>query len=124
MKIVIADDDDAVRQLLALGIRSLGHEVKEAKDGVEAVELCLAESPAVIFLDVLMPGLNGFDALAELRSRGYGGKAVIVTALTTDSTDRLGAGVEADAMLAKPFRRRELAGVLDELVGSPLGEAR
>lgn len=122
MKIVIADDDDAIRHLLALGIRSMGHEVLEARDGAEAVELGLSISPDAIFLDVLMPRLNGFDALAALRAGGYQGKAVIVTALTSQSTEKLDSGVAPDAMLAKPFRRRDLLRVLDELLAEP-GEA-
>lgn len=117
MTILVADDDDAIRQLLALGLRSMGYRVREARDGAEAVEMALAESPAAVFLDVLMPRLNGFDALARLRTGGYSGKTVIVTALTQASTERLDTGVAPDAMLAKPFRRQDLLRVVEELMG-------
>lgn len=115
MKILIADDDDSVRRLLAAEVRSLGHEVIEVADGEEAVETARRASPGVVFLDVLMPRLNGFDALAQLRSGGFTGKVVIITALSSSTTKRLEAGALPDAMLAKPFRRRDVAKVLEKL---------
>lgn len=115
MKILIADDDDSVRRLLMLEVRSLGHEVLEAHDGAEAVERALAEGPAAVFLDVLMPRLNGFDALARLKQSGFPGKVVIITALSSTTTERLEAGATPDAMLSKPFRRRDVAKVIEEL---------
>lgn len=115
MKILIADDDDSVRKLLAAEIRSLGHEVLEAADGLQAVEIAESAAPGIVFLDVLMPRLNGFDALARLRAGGFAGKVVIITALSTTTTKRLEAGALPDAMLAKPFRRRDVASVLKKL---------
>ncbi len=115
-KIVIADDDDDIRRLLALSVRSYGHETIEAVDGAEAVELVLAHRPDAVFLDVLMPRLNGFDALAQMRSLGYEGKTVLVTALSAANADQLDAGVSPDAKLAKPFRRRDVERCLAQLI--------
>lgn len=115
MKILIADDDDSVRRLLALEVRSLGHEVVEATDGAMAVERTFDEKPDAVFLDVLMPRLNGLDALARLRERGFAGKVVVITALSSTTTERLDAGAAPDAMLAKPFRRRDVARVIEQL---------
>jgi CheY-like chemotaxis protein len=117
VKILIADDDDSVRRLLALEVRSLGHEVVEASDGAMAVERVFVEHPDAVFLDVLMPRLNGFDALAQLRERGYAGKVVIITALSSATTEQLDAGVAPDAMLAKPFRRKDVARAIEQLAG-------
>jgi len=115
VKILIADDDDSVRRLLMLAVQSLGHDVLDASDGAMAVERALAERPAVVFLDVLMPRLNGLDALARLREQGFCGKVVIITALSRATTTQLDAGVAPDAMLSKPFRRRDVARVLEEI---------
>lgn len=115
MKLLIADDDEAIRRLLAAELRSLGHETSEVQDGAEAVERALADRPEAVFLDVLMPRLNGYDALAKLRAQGYAGKVVIVTALTDSTARRLQAGVEPDATLAKPFRRPDVRRVLEKL---------
>ncbi|HWV36975.1 MAG TPA: response regulator [Vulgatibacter sp.] len=114
-KILIADDDDAVRRLLALAVRSFGHETVEALDGQHAVDMVMEHEPDAVFLDVLMPRLNGFDALARLRSLGYAGKVVMVTALSSANQDALGAGATPDALLAKPFRRRDVELCLERL---------
>lgn len=116
-KIVIADDDDAVRKLLALSVQSFGHETIEASDGQHAVDMVMEHEPDVVFLDVLMPRLNGFDALARLKGLGYAGKIVVVTALSSANQDELGAGATPDALLAKPFRRRDVELCLAGLAG-------
>lgn len=117
-KIVIADDDDAVRRLLALAVRSFGHETVEAFDGEDAIERVLEHRPDAVFLDVLMPRRNGFDTLARLRELGYEGKIVIITALTASNAAQLEVGPKPDAMLAKPFRRQEVGDCLLQLAAS------
>lgn len=114
-KIVIADDDDAVRRLLALAVRSFGHETIEASDGQHAVDQVIAHEPDAVFLDVLMPRLNGFDALARLKDLGYAGKVVVVTALSAANQNELRAGAAPDELLAKPFRRRDVEQCLARL---------
>lgn len=117
-KIVIADDDDDVRRLLALAVRSFGHQTLEAIDGDDAVNQVMEHQPDVVFLDVLMPKLNGFDALARLRALGFSGKIVIITALTATNAAQLDAGEQPDAMLAKPFRRQEVGDCLLDLAAA------
>jgi len=117
-KIVVADDDDAVRKLLTLAIRSYGHETIEAVDGQNAVDLVMEHRPDAVFLDVLMPRLNGFDALARLRDLDYTGKTVVITALTSTNSAALETTARPDAMLAKPFRRQEVGDCLAALIAS------
>ncbi|MFO7157345.1 MAG: response regulator [Pseudomonadota bacterium] len=107
MRLLVADDDDAIRRLLVLELRSRGAEVVEAADGEEAVRRALEYRPDGVFLDVLMPRLNGYDALARLRAAGYTGRVVMVTALFEGSRE-LDSGVRPDDILAKPFRRRDV----------------
>ncbi|WP_050724552.1 response regulator [Vulgatibacter incomptus] len=117
-KIVIADDDDAVRRLLALAIGSFGHEIVEARDGLEAVERVLAHQPDAVFLDVLMPRMNGLEALSRLREQGYGGKIVVISALAGSQSPELETDIPPDAILAKPFRRRDVGDCLVRLAAS------
>jgi len=114
-KIVIADDDDDVRRLLALAVRSFGHQTIEASDGQNAVDMVLRHEPDAVFLDVLMPRMNGFDALARLKGLGYAGKVVVVTALSSANQSELQSGAPPDALLSKPFRRRDVELCLERL---------
>jgi CheY-like chemotaxis protein len=107
-KVLIADDDRTVRSLLAGMLLDMGHQVVEAENGVEAVELCARESPDIVILDFLMPKLSGIDALKAMRQRGLTMPALLLTAIS-DSSLRAMEGFEApDAILGKPFKRRTI----------------
>jgi DNA-binding NarL/FixJ family response regulator len=69
MRIVVVDDEPDVRLVLALQLRLKGHEVVgEAGDGTTAVDVCAAESPDAVILDLLMPGTTGFEAIPKLQA--------------------------------------------------------
>lgn len=67
LRVLIADDVDSVRLVLKALLERMGHMVHEARDGAEAVEMCRRIAPDVVLLDVTMPRLDGFEALAEIR---------------------------------------------------------
>jgi CheY-like chemotaxis protein len=79
--------------------------------------LCSQEPPDVLFLDLLMPKLNGLDALRLLREGVHAAiPAVLVTALTRDTVKQFEiAGVRPDAYLEKPFRPRAIAKIMKQL---------
>jgi CheY-like chemotaxis protein len=67
IRVLIADDKETSRELIRTVLESLGHEVREASDGLEAVRYARELPPDLIILDLQMPVLDGFGALAELR---------------------------------------------------------
>ncbi len=67
-RILVVDDSPDVRLALATILEEAGHEVTEAEDGDQVFDLTLSESPELILLDVMMPRVNGFDALASLKA--------------------------------------------------------
>jgi CheY-like chemotaxis protein len=116
-KALIADDDALIRAMLATELRTLGFSVVEAQNGEEALELFAKERPDVLFLDLLMPKLNGLDALKKLRGDGSPHvPAVLVTALTRDTVKQFEAdGVKPDAYLEKPFRLKAVAKIVRQI---------
>jgi CheY-like chemotaxis protein len=121
-KALVADDDALIRAMLASELKSMGLEVVEATNGEQAVELWAREKPDVLFLDLLMPRLNGLDALKRIRDAGTQNgpqvPAVLVTALTQDTVRQFeSAGVKPEAYLEKPFRLKAIAKVLKQLFG-------
>jgi CheY-like chemotaxis protein len=117
--ILIADDYDDNRELLRLMLESAGHRVRETRDGREFVEAARAEQFDVALVDLSMPVLDGWGALAELRAdeRTRTLPCVAVTAFAAEQ-DRLRA-LEAgfDAYVSKPFRSRDILQVIDSLLG-------
>jgi two-component system, response regulator PdtaR len=108
MKVLIADDDLTIRALLHDMLVDLGHTVRAATNGAEAVDLAVAERPDLVILDFLMPRMSGLDALNAMRDRGLTMPIVLLTAIS-DSSMREMDGVErADAILEKPFKKRTI----------------
>jgi len=67
-RILVVDDNSDVRLALATILEDAGHEVLEAEDGEEVFDLVIAENPELVLLDVMMPRVSGFDALATLKA--------------------------------------------------------
>ncbi len=85
IEVVVADDEDDIRLLLKLQLRQFGISVVgEATDGIEAIEMCEAMNPHVIILDLLMPTMNGFEAIPELRRRCPDVKIIAYSAVAGD----------------------------------------
>ncbi len=112
LKVLIADDDRLVREMLSDLLAEMGHAVVAAENGVEALDVCAREAPDLLILDFLMPKLSGLDALHALRERGVRAPAVLLTAIS-DGSFRAVEGAEAvDVLLEKPVTRRGLARAL------------
>ena len=109
-RILIADDDEGLRHLLRLVLCREGYEVIEAADGSEALARAYDSDPTLILLDVMMPGVDGFDVCRALRSdqRTHRLPIVFVTAIDDikqrNETLKLG----ADDCIKKPIGPREL----------------
>lgn len=114
MRILVADDDDSIRRLLAAYVTSAGHEVLEAADGEEAVELAVRERPDLVLVDVLMPRLDGFGTVARLRGLRFPGRIALVTALNGPEAEPP-PGSAPDAFLPKPFLRADVTRLLAAL---------
>ena len=106
-RILVVDDEQKIRSLVASYLRSDGFEVVEATDGKEAVEAVSMRKPDLVVMDIRMPGMDGFEALNEIRrlSDVY----VILLTARAEETDRIiGLSVGADDYVTKPFSPREL----------------
>ena len=109
--ILVVDDEPHIREVVGSILAGEGHEVRYAADGDEALASALDDEPDLIVLDVMLPGLSGFDVLREFRRVG-GRSAVIMLTARDDVIDRV-AGLEigADDYVTKPFEPRELVAV-------------
>lgn len=106
-KILFADDDPEIREVVRILLESEGYEVQEAVNGEEAVSMASDELDLII-LDVMMPVKSGVSACAEIR-KSLTVPILFLTARTQDSDKTVGFGAGADDYLAKPFSYAELA---------------
>jgi DNA-binding response OmpR family regulator len=111
-KILVADDENSIREILSIQLARMGYEVVLAADGVEAVAAYEAEKPDLVLLDVMMPRLNGLNACQQIRMlEKKSGRRVPVLFLTARDTthDKTSAALSGgDEFVAKPVSLQEL----------------
>ena len=109
-RILIADDEPNILISLEYLMKREGFEVSLARDGAEALEAIVAQRPALVLLDVMMPKKSGFEVCQELRANDAvkGTLVLMLTAKGRDTDIAKGLGSGADAYMTKPFSTREL----------------
>ena len=116
MKILVVDDEQAVRESLRRSLRFNGYEVLTANDGLEAVETVRTENPKLLILDVMMPNMDGLEVCRTLRSEGWDRPILVLTARDGVSDRVSGLDAGADDYLPKPFALEELLARVRSLV--------
>ena len=114
--ILVAEDDRAVRESLDRALRLAGYRVTQASDGLEALDLAVAEPPDAILLDVMMPRLDGLSVCRRLREQGDKTPILVLTARDAVSDRVAGLDAGADDYLPKPFALEELLARLRALL--------
>ncbi|MFZ2511361.1 MAG: response regulator transcription factor [Gordonia sp. (in: high G+C Gram-positive bacteria)] len=108
MRILVVDDDRAVRESLRRSLTFNGYTVDTAGDGLEALEKIVADRPEMLVLDVMMPRLDGLEVCRRLRSAGDDIPILVLTARDSVSERVSGLDAGADDYLPKPFAMEEL----------------
>jgi DNA-binding response OmpR family regulator len=118
MKILIADDEKDVRDLVRFAFERRGFEVIEAADGIEAVTLARGELPDLILLDAMMPGMSGYEASRRLKKTEATKGIPIVFLSAKGQTYEVAEGLEAGAIayIVKPFAPKELVAQVQEIL--------
>jgi DNA-binding response OmpR family regulator len=123
-RILVVDDDKAIRQLLRQTLELKGYQIGLAEDGVAAIEILQSQGSDLVVLDLLMPSLDGWAALTQVRALPSPPPVVVISGTTeVDLTPRIfREGV--DAFIAKPFRLEVLVNVCQELIARAKGRTR
>jgi two-component system KDP operon response regulator KdpE len=107
VKILIADDDPQILRALRITLSAKGYDIVTAADGVQALDLAIAEHPDLVMLDLGMPRLNGVEVIEGLR--GWSSAPILVVSGRTGSADKVEAlDAGADDYVTKPFAMDEL----------------
>lgn len=118
IKILVADDEPDIQQILRYNLEQEGFEVITASNGREALEAAKKEKPHLIILDVMMPEKNGMEVCSVLRSLPEFKKTLIMflTALNDDTNEIKGLELGADDFLVKPIRPKALLSKINALL--------
>ena len=107
-KILIIEDEESIRGFLKINLKRNGYEVIEADNGELGVKLVLKEKPAIIILDVMLPGIDGFKVCKIIRNEDEKVGIIILTAKSQDLDKIMGLEYGADDYIIKPFNPMEL----------------
>lgn len=105
-RVLIADDENEIRQLLHLYLEKDGYEVLEAADGIKALEILENSKVDMVLLDVMMPGLSGYQVIQKIRKESNI-PVIMISAKGQDEEKILGLDLGADDYIAKPFNPLE-----------------
>jgi DNA-binding response OmpR family regulator len=117
-RVLVIDDEGPIRLLCRVNLEAAGMEVSEAQDGPSGVEAARAERPDVILLDVMMPGMDGWEVFGELLKDDQTAKIPIVFLTARAELRDQARGLELGGVdyVTKPFNPLELAPLVDELL--------
>jgi two-component system chemotaxis response regulator CheY len=116
--ILIVDDDPLIRKLITTTLQDVaGYRLREAGDGIQAIEAAVEAQPEIVFLDYDMPRLNGIETCRRLRSDPVtaGATIVMLTAMSEGPHQDRAVDAGADLFLTKPFSPLRLLRLVDEL---------
>lgn len=107
IKILVADDDEDIRDVIEILLNSEGYQVYKAKDGQEALDMMKENTFRLVILDIMMPGLNGYQACVEIRKYSMA-PILFLSAKSQDSDKTLCFSSGGDDYMSKPFSYNEL----------------
>jgi DNA-binding response OmpR family regulator len=117
-RILLVDDSADIRHLLGTILKDEGHQVTVASDGVQAIESIKHEAPDLMILDIMMPRMDGYGVLKEMRDGGIKDdvKILVLTAKAAEADWVRGYKLGADDYLTKPFGADELVEAVNTLL--------
>ncbi|MBI4523843.1 MAG: response regulator [Deltaproteobacteria bacterium] len=122
-RVLLVEDHPGTIELLQQELDILGYEVKVAQNGIEAVEMAVSDPPEIIIMDILLPKMDGLQAISEIRKNPATSNVPILAATALarpgDREKCLAGG--CDAYISKPFTHRQLAAAIEKLF-SPQAE--
>jgi CheY-like chemotaxis protein len=113
-RVLVVDDDPAIRDMLSDSLRYEGYQVETAPNGARAFEMLQSAPPDLVLLDLMMPVMSGWELLARCRGDWHYGhmRVLVLSAASSASTD----GLAAEGFLPKPFELTQLLDMVERLV--------
>lgn len=118
-KVLIVDDEPHILRSLGFVLQRAGYHVLEARSGQAAVELVRAEEPDLVFLDIMMPELDGYEVCRRIKSseQSAGTHVIMLTAKGLESDRERGLEAGADEYMTKPFSPSRAVQRVNEVLG-------
>jgi two-component system, OmpR family, response regulator ResD len=115
--VLVVDDEPTIGEVVCRYLQRAGYETRVALEGLEAVEAAAEQQPDLIVLDLMLPGLDGLEAMRRIRANGSRRTAIILLTARGEESDRvIGLRLGADDYIVKPFSPAELVARVDAVL--------
>ena len=115
-RILLVDDEELVRRVVRVVLEAEGHEVVEAADGEQALAAVAQMPPHAVVLDLLIPGMDGYQICRKLKGEHPGAKVLVLSSVPADEADVEAKAAGADEVMSKPFSALDLLHRLSALL--------
>lgn len=116
-RVLVVDDEALVRKVVRVVLEAEGHEVVEAGDGEAALRVVDSDGPEAVVLDLMIPGMDGYEVCRRVKEAEGGQKVLVLTAMAADESVVRAREAGADDVMTKPFSALELLDRLQALLG-------
>ncbi|MBI4243983.1 MAG: response regulator [Planctomycetes bacterium] len=120
-KILVVEDNKRIREIITFTLKNKGYSIDEAEDGEKAQELINHTTYDLLILDVMLPGVTGFEIAEHVREKKLNSKILMLSAITQGtslSDQEMQAKAQVDAFVSKPFKINDLSSTVDSLLQS------
>lgn len=114
--ILVAEDSEDAAVLIKFSLEKAGYRVRVVSDGLEALKALDEERPDLLITDILMPGMNGFELMEEVKKKNINVKTVVLALQKSDEDIVRGLGFGAMDFIQKPFNPRDLVSRVKEII--------
>lgn len=114
--VLLTDDNEDIVEIVKLVLANAGYNLIFASDGIEAVEICLSQSPDLVLMDLKMPKMNGFDATKTLREKGFSNPIVVLTASELDEDRQKAEEVGCNGYILKTLDMQGVESMIDSFL--------
>lgn len=118
-KVLVIDDDSAMRRMVMRTLTGVGHQAVEAADGVQGIRLFGEDAPDIVLTDIVMPEKEGLQTIGEIRALAPETRIIAMSGAGPDGGElylTIANHIGADAVLLKPFRPDQLIAAVDKLL--------
>ncbi|MFQ5659495.1 MAG: response regulator [Gammaproteobacteria bacterium] len=119
--VLMIDDNEDIIELVQLVLANSGYQLTTSRDGLEAVRICLEETPDLVLMDLNMPNLNGFEATKTLREKGFTNPIIVLTASELEEDRQKAEQAGCDGFILKTMEMKGVEEMLDHYLSEPGG---
>jgi len=121
-RIMVVDDDEGIRYILSTALSGMGYDVVTASSGIEALNLSLKSSFALVLTDLEMPGMDGWNLASRIKNRFPGIPVILMTGYAKKDVMERMKGSSVDYVIFKPFRLEDILKTAQKMLGTESSE--